>query len=451
MKKKRITSVLASIAVFATVAAAVPMNAGAAGTYDSTKITGQLTTTFDKYMVMSKSANVPNATFTYSIAPGAAVPATDTTAAVFAGVGTPQFAASASDDTGSDERGKVIFKSSDSPILESEKRVGDSPVFSTEDDTDEKYVAKMLTIEFPESTPFTMPGIYRYIITESGTAAGVQNDPVAKRTLDVYVDDNEATEANDLMIAGYVMYSGEVTAAPKKELPEGKTAVDVPNGLEAAEKSDSYTNKYTVKTLAFGKEVKGNQGSKDKYFKFTLTVSNAAGATLDVKDSGFSASTIKTSSTIYEKDVMDLANGADDEPTMDGFQITVGATGTATRDFYLRDGEYVKIVGLPKGASYALTEAAEDYVSATGTEKIAVPAVGTEGEAGYVAAITYNSPVSGTIDTQDVYTGFTNTKTGLLPTGILVSVAGPAVVGVIALLGIAVLLIRGKRRKAEEE
>jgi hypothetical protein len=136
---------------------------------------------------------------------------------------------------------------------------------------------------------------------------------------------------------------------------------------------------------------------------------------------------------------------------MDGFQITVGATGTATRDFYLRDGEYVKIVGLPKGASYALTEAAEDYVSATGTEKIAVPAVGTEGEAGYVAAITYNSPVSGTIDTQDVYTGFTNTKTGLLPTGILVSVAGPAVVGVIALLGIAVLLIRGKRRKAEEE
>ena len=451
MKKKRLTSVLASVAMLATVAAAVPMNAGAAGTYDSTKITGQLTTTFDKYMVMSTSANVPNATFTYTIVPGEAIAATDTTAAVFAGVGEPQFVASAANDTGSDERGKVIFKSSDSPVLESEIRAGDDPDFSTEDKTDEKYVAKMLTIEFPESTPFTMPGIYRYIITESGTAAGVQNDPVSKRTLDVYVDDNEATEANDLKIAGYVMYSGVVDAAPKKELPEGKIVTDVPNGLEAAEKSDSYTNKYTVRTLAFGKEVEGNQGSKDKYFKFTLTLSNAAGATLNVMTSGFSTATIKTASTIYEKDTMDAANSADDDTAMDGYQIVVGTTGTVTKDFYLRDGEYVKIVGLPKGAEYALTEAAEDYESAIHTAKEAVPAVGTEGEEGYIPAIKYDSPVSGTIDAKDVYTGYTNTKTGLLPTGILLSVAGPAVVGALALLGIAVLLLIGKRRKAEEE
>lgn len=46
---------------------------------------------------------------------------------------------------------------------------------------------------------------------------------------------------------------------------------------------------------------------------------------------------------------------------------------------------------------------------------------------------------------------FTNTRTGTIPTGILLSVAAPAAVGVVVIGGIAYLLIKNKRREAEEE
>ena len=47
------------------------------------------TTTFDKYLVLNQDANVPNVTFTFSIAAGAALDATSTTPRIEAGIGTP--------------------------------------------------------------------------------------------------------------------------------------------------------------------------------------------------------------------------------------------------------------------------------------------------------------------------------------------------------------------------
>ena len=459
MKIKKTLAAVASMAMLATTAFTVPMNAGAAGggNYSST-IRGDLSTKFDKYLVMHTSAHVPDAAFTYTIEPGDGVTGTETTYEVFAGVGTPVFRADDTANTGSADAGKVVFSNADTTIAEASVAAGDAPAFTTTGEgntADEKYAKKVLTIDFPNDTPFKEPGIYRYVITENpGTSVpGVTMDPVSTRTLDVYVVDDydSATNTNYLKFDTAVLYSGTITSGPKKELPTGKTKTDVPNGLEAGDKSAGFTNSYTARTLSFGKEVEGNQGSKDKYFKFTLTIANAAGATLDVTVADMETSTTETSATIYTKAVMDAANNADDVDTIDGHQIKVGTTGTVTKYYYLRDGQYVTISGLPQGATYTLTEAAEDYTSAEHTATIAVPAVGTEGDPGYVAAKTYNDDVSGTIGANDIYTGFTNTKIGLLPTGILLSVAGPAVIGIIALLGIAVLFIRGRRRRAEEE
>ena len=457
MRIKKFAALAASFGIIASIGAAVPLSASAAGSY-GTIIGGNRTTTFDKYMVMHTSANVPDAEFSFTIEPGAAVGATATTSEVFAGVGTPTFMADDATHTGSNTPGKVIFSNSDTTVLESTLTAvsSDKPDFTTTGEgktSDEKYAKKTLTITFPSDTPFKQPGIYRCIISETGSAAGVANDPVATRTLDVYVVDDydAANDKNLLKIDGYTLYSGTVTAAPLKALPAGKNADDIPNGLEAGTKSPGYTNTYTARTLSFGKEVEGNQGSKDKYFKFTLVIANAAGATLNVKVSDMETATTKTDSTIYSKADMDAANNADDVDGIDGHQIKVDATGTITKDYYLRDGQYVTIEGLPQGATYDLTEAAEDYTSSEGTGKVAVPESGTPGEAGYIPAKTFDDDTSGTIGANDVYTGYTNTRAGMIPTGILSTVAGSLGLAAVGLAGLTGGVLYIKKKKSEEE
>ncbi len=458
MRNKKFAASVAALAMISSFASVIPMNASAAGGGDyGVKIGGTRTTTFDKYMVMNTSAHVPDAEFNFTIEPGSAVNAT-TTSKVFAGVGTPTFAVDDATHTGSNTAGKVVFSNSDTTYLESSltETSSDKPVFTTTGEgntSDEKYAKKTLTITFPDSTPFKEPGIYRYIITEAGTAAGVTNDEVSTRTLDVYVVDDydAANDKNLLKIDGYALYSGTVTAGPAKELPAGKEVTDVPNGLEAGTKSAGYTNTYTARTLSFGKEVEGNQGSKDKYFKFTLAIGNAAGATLNVKVANMDTATTKTDSTIYTKAVMDEANNADDVDSIDGHQIKVGTTGAVSKDFYLRDGQYVTIEGLPQGATYVLTEEAEDYTSTSGTNKEAIAAVGTSGETGYVAAKLYSDATSGTIGANDIYTGFTNTRTGMIPTGLLSTVAGSAGLIALGLAGIVGGTFYLKKKKSEEE
>ena len=62
-----------------------------------------------------------------------------------------------------------------------------------------------------------------------------------------------------------------------------------------------------------------------------------------------------------------------------------------------------------------------------------------------------NGAQSGTINDADVRTGFINTKQGTIPTGVLLSVAAPACIGVIVLGGIIFLLVRGRKRRTEED
>ena len=443
MKRKRLAAFAAAAAMFA--AMSLPMTASAAngGSY-GTNIGGTRTTSFNKYLVMHNSAHVPGAAFDFSITAGEAVAETATTSPVFAGVGSPTFMPDDETNTGSKTPGRAVFSNNNTTYPESDvTATEDKPAFSTPDDkTDEKYAKRMMTISFPQQTPFTQPGVYRYIITETGTAAGVTNDPVSTRTLDVYVVDDDSDPSKKLLkIDGYVLYNGTVTSAPSK----------TDSSAALGTKSTGFTNTYTARNLSFGKEVTGNQGSKDKYFKFTLNITDAAGATLNVKVSEMDTQTTKTDSTKYTKAEMDAANGADDEPDLDGHNIKIGESGEVTKTYYLRDGQYVTIEGLPQGAKYTVSEDEEDYTSSEGTDKVAVAAVGTQGEEGYVAAKLYDDDPNGTIGTSDVYTGFTNNRQGDIPTGILSTVKGSVIIIAVGAVGVIGAIVFLKKRKSEEE
>ena len=90
---------------------------------------------------------------------------------------------------------------------------------------------------------------------------------------------------------------------------------------------------------------------------------------------------------------------------------------------------------------YTISENAEDYTpSAVATETITPASVTiTDG----------NTATDNGID-EDTEIAFTNNREGLIPTGVILSVAGLLVVGIIAVIGFIFFGIRSKRRYDED-
>ena len=327
---------------------------------------------FNKVLSMDKNANTPAATFSFSVAPGGAIDAGTDTLAVKAGVGTPVIS-------------NAVFTANESG--------------TTSGNT--KTVTKQVTVDLSGCT-YNEPGVYRYIITEAANnVAGVTNDTTATRTLDVYVQSNSN---GALEVMGCVLYEGTKTDGPAAA------------GGQVS-KSEGYTNTYATYALEFGKEVKGNFGSLDQYFEFTLTLSGL------------------TSGSVFNVDLSkaEANTSAGTNPST----LTVGADGTVTQKFYLHDGQYIKVLGLPNGAKYTLTENALDYTSAEGISA-ADSALGTA----HADAVSNQTGITG-----DVNTGFTNTKTVVTPTGIANSILTfmPAVL--LALIAIFGIVFFSRKRK----
>ena len=470
-KSRRFAAMIASAAVFASIAAA-PMSASAAGTtYSSTLITDAAlkTTTLDKYLVMKADANVPNAQFTFSVAPGAAADAdkTNGTLAVLAGIGTPTLT-----------NGTMTFSTADTATKEADKGT-DTPVFVTADTSDEKYVKKTLTLDF-SGVAFTEPGIYRYIITESGTNQGITNGyvdasttEVVSRTLDVYVEDvnSPVAEGEDagkpqLKIAGYVMYNDTQTAGPKAETNTSAAAPN--NGAEVADatKNQTISNVYSSQDLTFGKVVTGNQGSKDKYFKYTVEIGNisAENAKLSVDLSGADTAVPASPNAATKTDYAGKVNPAEliaattKTVDADGYKVEAVTTGEApdtvttykiTAYYYLQNGQYITIQGIPKGASYSVTEDEEDYTKTNGIDKSLSPLNWDGDSTNGNDALT--DAASGTIADADIHTGYTNDRSGAIPTGILSTVAGSLGIVALGIAGVAGGAVYLKKKKSEDE
>ena len=455
----------ASLAMVASMALSMPLGASTAGT-NYAAVNGS-TTSFDKYLVMDEGSNVPNVSFEYTVTAGTAqnFDASGKTIAVYSGP-TPEnivFSGTGiTDTTTTDSKFEIGFAQADtsSAVLQANKGASD---YVKNLDAGEKYAKKTATLSFA-NVAFTEPGIYRYVITETvGNAQGVTYDSDSTRILDVYVEDVTPTSGANagvktLQVSQYILHATESTVTINEttygsdgQVITGKTT-QTP-GVETSDyKSQGFTNEYSSYDITFSKAVTGNQASKDKYFAFTVKIENAvAGTVYDVSYATDSSN--YTTDGDADANISANPNNATTCITTAATQpatLTIGSNGTIEQVFYLQHGQKIAIRGLAKGTKYTITEAPEDYtpsaVATAGTDKNTGDAT-AEG-----SAITLtNNAMSDDYIKGNAIVDFTNTRTGTIPTGILLSVAAPAAVGVVVIGGIAYLLIKNKRREAEEE
>ena len=402
----------------------------AAGTGYGTTIEGTKTTTFDKFLVMDSQANVPNATFTYTVTAGAAkaynvagkkfqvLAGVDSDKITMAGVG-GTVAAAATANT-------IVFRQGDG----SDRHDTTKDAYVKDFVTGKKYAVKTATLDL-SNVKFTEPGVYRYIITESDTIQqAITYDADLTRVLDVYVNDASTTDTDGnlikkLTIAGYVLHSNE-NDDPDVALGESFGST----GTYVATKSQGFTNSYDTSDLTLRKQVTGNQASHDKYFEFTLNIQDARPNTkYNVDISGAEATSGTNDATIS-------ANASQTNVTY----ITTDEDGKATAKFYLQHGQQVTVQGIAKDTTYALTENTEDYKSTANTATNTVVTIKDD---------TDSAEVNGTIASKDLTTGYLNTRDGVIPTGVIMAVAPFAAVTLLGAVGMVTIKMRKKEDDEE--
>lgn len=334
------------------------------------------TMTFKKYLVMDANANVPNVTFKFTIEPGAAQSASAGGLAIYAGVGAPTVST-------------AIFGASDDTTEGIPGNIGD---------TTHKYVEKAVIIDF-DGISFDKLGIYRYTITEEASSHdGITNDTARTRTLDVYVTyaDNSSSA---LKVSRYVLYKG--TEDQSEEA-----------------KSDGFTNEYATNNLTLKKQVTGNQGDRDKYFEFTVSITGAAAG------------------TVYgvNLDNADKTPTVGDQSKNNPDTLTVGEGGSVLGTFYLKHGQSIIIQGLTPGTDYTITEASYSADGYTTTNTVD----SKDSEEG----LTTDAQNMGGKNHEVV---FTNNKEGVVPTGILLETGPFILLGAVVLAALIALLATGRR------
>ena len=383
---------------------------------------------FNKYLIMDAGDTVPNATFSFTVAPGTAR-STSTSSndkmEVMAGVGTPTIADVTFAPT--DSTATAAGSNIDVARAASDRATSLTAATGVELETGEKYATKQATVSFSGIT-FPEPGIYRYIISETASAAhaaaGLMHDNDTDRVLDVYVVDNNGA----LEVAGYVMHKNDGDVTINATMGPADVATQ---GAALSDKTDGFTNEYNTKDLRLSKTVSGNEASRDKYFEFTVTATDVADGDVfavsiaDDSDANTNdGSADATSGTAKTGGTIEANAGKTNPATVTGAQLKAG------QKFYLQHGQNIVVRGLPLNASYTLTENAEDYASAVMSGKTNSGVIGT---------------VAGTNKVAEA--GFTNTRDGIIPTGVFLY----AGIGVIAILfaGGMFLLTRKNKKTFE--
>lgn len=423
-KNRQTKAILASLAACAAMTASMAPAAVAGTTY--TPVAGT-SCNFNKYLIMDSGDSVPNATFSFTVAPGTAISldtASNGVMQVNAGVGTPTIAdvTFAPGDTTATAAGTNI------DVARTNVERGGSAGDTVQLDSGEKYATKQATIDF-SGVKFDEPGIYRYIVSETASAAhataGIVHDTDTDRVLDVYVTDDGT---GSLVVSGYVMHTdvGDVAIGASMGSDDVAAAGDALD-----DKTDGFTNEFASKDLKIEKAVDGNQASRDKYFALTVTCTDVADADSYVvslaDDSDANTNDGLADATSGSNSATKAANAGQSNPTtVTGAQLKAGVT------FYLQHGQSVVIRGLSPAAGYTVTEDAEDYISAVKSGDTNSGTIGTVAGAKKMAVA-----------------GFTNTRDGIIPTGVLTAIGGVAGLTILGAGGAAVM--KGKKREDDEE
>ena len=253
-----------------------------------------------------------------------------------------------------------------------------------------KYAQKTVSISFPVGT-FTKPGVYRFVINETNNnLPGVTYDSNPTRYLDVFV---VANNNNELSVNSYVLRDAATDIGINGAYVENP---DV--------KSSGYTNSLTQYDFDFSKTIAGNQGDKNKRFDFTLNITGANPGTYRV-----------------------ITNDVTGNPT----SITVGANGTATGEYSLTNGSTVQVIGLNAGAVCTVTEDAEGYTATHSLDNGTAVSGDSSGD------VTLNS---------DHSVAFTNTREGIIPTGVIMAIA-PFAIGICVFGAIIIFIICRRKRR----
>lgn len=412
MKKKTIAKTGATMLTMAmllngtTVFAASHTYAGATG----------VRVNIEKYLVVKSTATVPNVTFNFTIEGKAGTNASTTVAdgvQVFAGNDTNRV-------TGVPTIGTAVFTNTDTKYNTAQDLVSNGiqittgmkdPVTLT---AEQSYAKKDVFVDFTSVT-FKEPGIYRYEITETADTTGtVTNDADNTRIMDVYVIDTEGT----LSVQGYVLHNNE--GAVKQD------------GTSATGKAVGYVNAMEARDVKVEKKVTGNQASHDEYFEITLKIDKALPNTTYTVD-------------LTNADAITTTNGANTTAYTNAATITTDNDGKATVKYWLQHGQSIIVRSMNIGATYEMSE-----------DKTAM------NNEGYVAAITStdrndtianeNYKVSGEIETTDstqIDISFSNERSGVIPTGVIMAVAPFAAVTLLGAVGMVTIKMRKKEDDEE--
>lgn len=406
--KRNVSKILAIV-----IALALAMSVAAISAFavEYTAVNGGQTS-FDKEFVMPATANVPDVDFEFTINPGTAVPlGPDNEVEILAGP-------VVTDAT----TGEIT-----APTIEKAEFDGNSDTSEDPTDSSKKIATEEVTIDLTGIT-FTQPGVYRYVITEQPNAYnGIKNDENDTRYLDVFVFPKEA-DPTVLEVTTYSMRTVDQNSNFKKTFNETTqlweyTYTDYTGDL--SDKSHGYKNELETVDLELSKKITGNQADMTKKFKYTLVLEDLNPGEYVLEITG--------------NDVVRDDSNVTVDPETHAYSITINETtvdaeGKYTCYFYLTNGEKVTVKDLNKGYAYTVSEAAEDYVSTQGIDN-----EGTEND--YLDALT-NSNVIAPL----TKVGFTNTRTGVIPTGVIITVA-PFAIGILV-FGAIMLYVVNRRRRA---
>lgn len=320
---------------------------------------------------ITKESNIyaPKTTSKFTVAPGTAVPAGRNQKAIYAG---PANGVTLDKDV-------IASVPADSDIGNEKITVGTTKLNVNESVFTKGEDAK--------------PGIFRYVVSEAATDNdGNKYEGVAYTTeqkyFDVYVtsDDDGNLEVSSYLFAD-------------KNNPESKG--------EGVFTNDYSSHHDTLKDLTVKKEVTGNQGNRNKDFKFTIKVDGAAGEQYYVTFS-------------------------------DGKAPTTLVSGEA-KTITLKDNETAKIFGLSETDEYTVTEAsyADDGYTTTIDNEEKLTATGT---------IKKDTEARTTAANGDKNITVVNDKTTNSPTGIFLHVA-PYIALIGAAIASSLLFFRRKRAK----
>lgn len=380
-------------------------------------------------LVMKQNCNVPNVTFTYTIAKGTGKgnvetpPASSQLPVITTSETTPSNASSTfALAFGRDDSGNY-----DTTINENASNIKSyNAEFGTTDNTDEKFVEKTVYIDF-SNVGITTPGIYRYELIQNvkkkaaGEGVSYDGNPSydndeAKGSGMRYIDLYVTTDLDNNVNYTYLMHTSESAYSTST--------------IKAADKSAGFNNSYDSYDLTITKKVTGNQGNKDEYFKFKISIKD------ELVQQALNIDLTKASDSLTYK------GKTQNNPT----SMTI-TDHTSSVDFYLKNNQSITIKGITWRAGYSVNEDKTDADEKSYTVSAAFTEASQDiiSNAQNITMSQDNDSMSDNMFAGNSEIVYTNSRQGNVPTGVIMSVLPGLAVVAVGAIGI-IYFARKKKR-----